>query len=242
MSIILLWLEAPMQSWGADSRFDSRDTLPFPTRSGVLGMFCAASGRGGEQGDWLAHMAGHSQTVEAYGRKNKKGQGIREPLLCDFHVVGSGYDDTNPWQDMLIPKLRNTKNRKSDGGGTKLTYRYYIQDMAFACALEVPADEAEELAEALCTPVWPISLGRKSCIPTDTVYRGTFATLEDALAEGRRIAESKDRAPTFHVLEGAHAGLGDIMTLNDVPVCFGTRKQYRDRQVTFVYGEYGLDT
>ncbi len=239
MSIILLWLEAPMQAWGVDSRFGRRDTLPFPTRSGVLGMLCAASGKGGEQRDWLASVANFAQTIEAYGRKDKKGQGTRDPLLCDFQMVGSGYDAKDPWQTMLIPK--KSDGGKAVGGGTKLTYRYYIQDMAFACALEVPTDEAEELAAALCAPVWPISLGRKSCIPTDTVYRGIFNSVEAALAEGRRIAESKDRAPTYHVLDGAHDGLGDIMTLNDVPVCFGVRKQYRDRRVTFVYGEYGLE-
>ncbi len=38
MSTLLLWLEAPLQSWGADSRFGRRATLPFPTRSGVLGL------------------------------------------------------------------------------------------------------------------------------------------------------------------------------------------------------------
>ena len=37
MTALLLWLEAPLQSWGVDSRFGRRDTLPFPSRSGVLG-------------------------------------------------------------------------------------------------------------------------------------------------------------------------------------------------------------
>lgn len=37
MTALLLWLEAPLQSWGGDSRFGRRDTLPFPSRSGVLG-------------------------------------------------------------------------------------------------------------------------------------------------------------------------------------------------------------
>ena len=49
MTALLLWLEAPLQSWGVDSRFGRRDTLPFPSRSGVLGLVCCATGRNGEQ-------------------------------------------------------------------------------------------------------------------------------------------------------------------------------------------------
>ena len=48
-SYILLWLEAPLQSWGFDSKFGRRDTLTFPTKSGVLGLVCSALGAGGEQ-------------------------------------------------------------------------------------------------------------------------------------------------------------------------------------------------
>lgn len=35
-----------MQSWGFRSRFDNRDTGLEPTRSGVIGLLCAAQGRG----------------------------------------------------------------------------------------------------------------------------------------------------------------------------------------------------
>lgn len=47
MKTLLLWLEGPLQSWGHDSQFDRRDTLPFPTFSGICGMLCAALGAGG---------------------------------------------------------------------------------------------------------------------------------------------------------------------------------------------------
>jgi len=43
---LLLQLAGPMQSWGFRSRFDNRDTGLEPTRSGVLGLLCAAQGRG----------------------------------------------------------------------------------------------------------------------------------------------------------------------------------------------------
>lgn len=44
MSVLLLRLAGPMQSWGVDSRFSRRETLRHPTKSGVLGLLAAAKG------------------------------------------------------------------------------------------------------------------------------------------------------------------------------------------------------
>ena len=46
---LLLWLEGPLQAWGYDSKFGRRDTLPFPTKSGLLGLLCCARGAGGPE-------------------------------------------------------------------------------------------------------------------------------------------------------------------------------------------------
>jgi len=45
MRTLLLRLAAPLQSWGAASKFDTRDTAREPTKSGVTGMLAAALGR-----------------------------------------------------------------------------------------------------------------------------------------------------------------------------------------------------
>ena len=45
MPTLLLRLVGPMQSWGTTSRFDERDTQLEPSKSGVLGLICAALGR-----------------------------------------------------------------------------------------------------------------------------------------------------------------------------------------------------
>lgn len=44
MAVLLLRLSADLQSWGSDSRFDTRNTNREPTKSGVLGMVAAALG------------------------------------------------------------------------------------------------------------------------------------------------------------------------------------------------------
>lgn len=226
MSYALLWLEAPLQSWGVDSRFGRRATLPFPTRSGILGLVCCAMGKGGEQTGWLAKWKPLKQAIAAFARK-----GFRPPMLRDFHMVGSGYDSKNPWQDMLIPKT--SEGKRPVGGGSKLTYRYYLQDMAFACALELPAGNENEICDGLRYPVWDICLGRKNCVPTEQVFQGHFATEELALEKAGLLGYEKKRREIFRVRDGEHCG-GETFILNDVPLSFGLRKKYQDRQVTLL--------
>ena len=38
MPVLLLRLAAPLQSWGVESKFDTRRTLGYPTKSGVIGL------------------------------------------------------------------------------------------------------------------------------------------------------------------------------------------------------------
>lgn len=45
MDSLLIRLDAPMQSWGVQSRFDNRDSAREPTKSGIIGLLCAALGR-----------------------------------------------------------------------------------------------------------------------------------------------------------------------------------------------------
>lgn len=226
---LLLWLEAPLQAWGHDSRFGRRDSLDFPTKSGVLGLLCCARGAGGEEREWLGAWADLDMRVAAYARQAKDGTAaVREPLLTDFHMVGSGYNDDDPWQNLLIPKTADGK--KAVGGGTKMTFRHYVQDMTYAVALEAPADLADAAVAALQAPTWDLYLGRKNCVPTDFIYRGMYGNVDEALTAASALAEGKNRALAFRVLQGECDG--EVFSLNDVPIAFGSRKLYRDRRVT----------
>lgn len=234
---LLLWLEAPMQSWGADSKFGRRDTQIFPTKSGIMGLLCSALGAGGQQFELLAEFATLNQTAISFVRTNlKAGLRIkqdREPLLRDFHMVGSGYNDQDPWAKLLIPKT--SEGKAAVGGGSKMTYRYYLQDAAFAVALEVPVARAQTIVEALQNPTWDIFLGRKNCVPTDFIYRGIFDIEFAALEQANLIALEKNRVEDFRVINGLLAdGSGEVFTLNDVPIQFGENKRYRDRQVSLI--------
>lgn len=233
---LLLWLESPLQSWGFDSKFGRRDSLKFPTRSGVLGLLCCALGRGGEQVEFLSKMSALGQTVLSFVRSNVSNDKSvvkvnPEPLLMDFQMVGSGYDDSDPWQTLLIPKKAD--GGKPNGAGTKMTYRYYLQDACFAVVLEVQSADAVLFAQALQNPVWDLFLGRKNCVPTEFVFQGMFDSMELASEKAIELASSKSRILDFKVIEG-DSEEGDAITLNDVPLQFGTIKKYRDRRVTVI--------
>lgn len=236
---LLLWLEAPLQSWGSDSKFGRRDTQGFPTKSGVLGLICAALGAGGEQTSMLAEFAPLDQMVISFVRGKQTDDGLvkqdREPLLRDFHMVGSGYDDQDPWANLLMPKTREGK--KAVGGGTKMTYRYYLQDAAFAILLEVPSQRADAIMESLQNPSWDIYLGRKNCAPTDFIYRGRFLNKTEAEQQAHTIASQKSRVEDFRVLHGVlpPGEADEVFTLNDTPLQFGEDKRYGDRQVSLIY-------
>ena len=229
MSYLLLWLEGPLQSWGADSKYYNRTTLPFPTKSGILGLLCCASGRGGEQKEWLEHMSCYSMTVRAYTRTQCE-QPVRNPILRDFQMVGSGYDLSDPWQNLLVPKT--AEGKKPVGSGAKITYKYYLQDMAFACVYEMQKNEAEEMDRVLMKPVWPICLGRRNCAPTAPVRCGIFETDENAKKYADDLAVQKKRICIFTVCDGIREDRDDIWTIRDVPIQFGLYKKYADRQVS----------
>ena len=72
MATLLLRLAAPLQAWGADSKFETRKTNREPTKSGVIGLLAAALSEG------LARL-----TRLRFGvRVEREGQ-----LLVDYHTV-----------------------------------------------------------------------------------------------------------------------------------------------------------
>ncbi|MEU7831273.1 MULTISPECIES: type I-E CRISPR-associated protein Cas5/CasD [unclassified Nonomuraea] len=76
MSVLLMQLAGPLQSWGSTSRFARRSTEAAPTKSGVIGLLAAASGH--ERSDDLSDMAALRFGV----RVDQPGT-----LLRDFHTA-----------------------------------------------------------------------------------------------------------------------------------------------------------
>ncbi|MFE3267084.1 type I-E CRISPR-associated protein Cas5/CasD [Streptomyces sp. NPDC059215] len=230
MTGLLLRLAGPLQSWGERSAFSAvRDTAPFPTRSGLIGMISAAEGRGRERDP--QDYAGLEFTV----RVDRPGV-----LLSDYHTVGGGY-----------PKNRTAATA---GGGNKgaavITRRHYLADAVFVVAVTGPEDDITRIGDALQGPYWAPHLGRRSCIPDEPFL--LRARVDDPDAELRtrvplssphhgerqlsaatsrdtvRVDFLSERLPP-EVTKGAV-----VLTAQDVPVSFapqgrshGKRRLYR---------------
>lgn len=131
---LLLRLEGPMQSWGYRSRFDYRDTALEPTRSGVIGLICAAMGIA--RGEDISRF----DEVRMGVRVDEKGRPER-----DYHTA----------LDVI--------KADGSGAGTVVSYRDYLAGASFTVGLESSNKNLlDEIARALRNPVWPLFLGRKA--------------------------------------------------------------------------------
>ena len=80
MATLLLRLAAPLQSWGADSKFETRKTNREPTKSGIIGLLAAALGLRRDDAAGLTRLNGLHFAVRA----DREGS-----LLVDFHTAKS---------------------------------------------------------------------------------------------------------------------------------------------------------
>lgn len=231
--VILLWLQAPLQSWGFDSKFGRRETLDFPTKSGVLGLVLCAMGLGGEQQELLKRLSSRTMNVLSFIKESKmNGATHSVGVLKDFQTVGTAYDENDVWQQLLIP--RTVEGKKPVGGGAKLIYRHYLQDAQFAVLMHVSDDEVQEIAQALTVPRWDIYLGRKCCAPEDLVFKGVFCNEYQAREFLKTIIQDKHLKQNLTVLDGNYPEMGEVFYLSDVPLAFGKTKRYGQRPVTVI--------
>lgn len=176
MNTLLIRLSAPMQSWGTQSRFTVRDTGLEPSKSGTLGLLCAALGIDREDDAGLEPLASLLMGVRV----------DREGLLrVDFHTA----------QDIM--KADGDKPKKpKDPKYSSLSNRYYLANAVFLVGLE-----SEELAlleriqAALQRPVWALFLGRKSFVPSEPV------PLEDGLRKNETLEQALKSYPALCQLE-----------------------------------------
>lgn len=152
MATLLLRLVGPMQSWGTTSRFDHRDTGKEPSKSGVIGLLAAAMGVDRENWADLEPLCAFAMGV----RHDRPGTPARDYQTARDIISADG-KKVHP---------------------TAVTTREYLADAAFLVGLE--GDDRglmEQAASALKDPRWPLSLGRKSYVPSEPVW------MEDGLQD-----------------------------------------------------------
>jgi CRISPR system Cascade subunit CasD len=153
MSTLILRLTGPMQSWGLQSRFSDRDTALEPTKSGVIGLVCAALGK---------------------PRDERPGDGF--PPLADLAALRMGVRvdregqpryDYQTAQDVLIASSTASQIQKGSPKlkDTEPSTRHYLADAWFTVGLQGDRPLLEWIDAALSAPHWPLTLGRKAFPP-----------------------------------------------------------------------------
>ena len=210
---LFLRFEGPLQAWGTqESKFVIRRTAEAPTKSGVIGMLCAALGisRPRAEAEWLPKLSALRMGVRI------DAPGIR---WWDYHTVGARME------------MRIAEAEGKTKSGAMLTRREYLCDASFLVALQGGTEIIAELDAAMRNPLWPLYLGRKSCPPSRPLMEhpaGTFTGLDSALASvpwRPRLKEDKtpesvdcliEWEPTPKQPEAPH----DALVWYDVPLTF----------------------
>ncbi|MFD6465348.1 type I-E CRISPR-associated protein Cas5/CasD [Streptomyces goshikiensis] len=114
MSVLVLVLASPMQSWGSAARHSFRDTGAHPTKSGVIGMLASALGLARTDSTGLAELAALPFAV----RTDQPGTRMR-----DFHTTHTRAGRAMPLSDRFY--LADAVFTAALGGPDELVQRIH---------------------------------------------------------------------------------------------------------------------
>lgn len=217
MNTLLLRLAGPMQSWGTQSRFTIRDTGYEPSKSGVIGLLCAALGKPRDE----AHPDNQGKPTLAALAALRMGVRVnREGVLQkDYQTAGGSRHD-----DYGVIKASGAK------GDPVVSRRYYLADADFLVALEsASAELLQQLDAALANPYWQLFLGRKSFVPSLPVPVPGGVLWDTSLEAALHKDWPKDSQGTWLarlrcVVEPPAHDVSATEVRHDVPLCFTTRQ------------------
>ncbi len=194
MATLLLRLAAPMQSWGIDSKFDTRKTNREPTKSGVIGLLAAALGLRRDADQALERL----NQLRFAVRVDQEGS-----LLVDFHTAKSEKTNYVTKRYYLADAIFLVGLESED--------RPFLEQLDRA--LRSPAYPLF-LGRRSCPPTQPICLGiretglkealleQELLVPKWRSRRaGKCRIVEDALPKERGVVPRKDLAVSFNPVQ-----------------------------------------
>lgn len=197
MSTLLLRSVAPMQSWGVQSRFSVRDTGMEPSKSGIIGLLCAALGRSREAG--LQDLTSLRMGV----RVDRKGR-----VEWDYQIA------------------QNVLKAQGGLKVSETSRRYYIADAAFLVGLEGNLELLRSLFRALQRPHWSLYLGRKPFCPSEPIWMKdglkVHLDLESALRE-YPLLDERHGDPKRELMKIVIDDPSGVDVRSDMPLSFSER-------------------
>lgn len=187
-----------MQSWGIESRFGVRDTGREPSKSGVIGLLCAALGRRRDAAvDDLAALR-MGVRVDREGR-----------LAMDYQTI-------------------QTISVDGQIKDTKTSQRYYLANAAFLAGMEGPRALLQDIHNALRDPHWMLYLGRKAFVPGEPVWLADGLRKDQSIIEALRtyphlVTDTDGEEPEARLRVVLDDPDGELFR-RDVPLSFAERR------------------
>jgi len=185
---LILRLDAPLMAFG-DIKVDKRGvTSDFPGLSMLSGLLGNALGYDHRDSQALSAIQGRLRFAVRRDRLGEKLTDYQTVDLAQTHLADEGWTTRG-----------EAEGRKgSDASeGTHIRLRDYWADSVYTLALYLdPASEdprLEEVDRALGSPVRPLFLGRKPCLPSAPLVVGRMEadSLVDALRRAPLLAENR---------------------------------------------------
>ena len=156
MKTILLKFSGPIQSWGTNSRFETRHTDYYPSKSAVIGMISAALGY--KRDDQRIEKLNELDFAVRIDQEGK--------LAKDYHIAQKFKDN-------------------GDFDRTYVTNRYYLEDGVFVVGLSHENDEyIGKIEKALRYPYFQLFMGRRAFpISPDFIIEIKEETLLESLTK-----------------------------------------------------------
>ena len=217
MATMILQCVAPLQAWGIESQFTVRDTIREPSKSGIVGLLCAALGR--DRSEPIDDLAALRIGV----RVDRQGE-----VLRDYHTAGRG--------GYPLTTGRLTKDKMT------VSTRYYLSDACFLVAIQGEQSMLQKIHAALRRPKWMLFLGRKSCVPSRPVWISAenWNWQHDPVSIFTHYPSlSPTTANSYRVVLDMEIPFNETTTVErrtDVPLSFARgKRQFAARQVKIGY-------
>lgn len=134
MKTLLLKFAGPLQSWGTDSKFETRYTDFYPSKSAVIGMIAASFGYRRDEDEKTKQLNDLDFAVRVDQRGN---------LLRDYQIATA-----------YKPDGRFERNY--------VTNRYYLEDAIFVVAIGGEDDFIDKIEQSLKNPYFQTFFGKRS--------------------------------------------------------------------------------
>ena len=143
LKTILLKLAGPMQSWGTSSRFETRTSDYYPSKSGVIGLIGASLGYKRDEDEKIEKL----NELDFAVRIDQEGA-----LRKDYHIA-------------------RILNENGEMDKPYVTNRYYMEDAVYVIAISHEDDKwMDQIIDGLKYPYFQAFMGRRSCpLPGDFI-------------------------------------------------------------------------